>query len=105
MERGLPHIFDPKLAVFPGLVVIIPTCDDMPGKTLEIVGVVVVQGVLHSVLCPELLQREVEETVDMIEEPERYQGLHHIQIQLSEADVQIQQCLPEERGGGAIGAP
>ena len=48
-------------------------------------------------MCSELLQREVREAVDVVEDPERHQGLHRVQIQLREADVQIQQRLPKEQ--------
>ena len=49
-------------------------------------------------LCPEFLEPKVGETVDMVEDPQHRQGLHCIQVKLREADVQVQQGLPEERG-------
>ena len=38
--------------------------------------------------------------VDMVKDPERHQGLHCIRVQLREAGVQVQQCLPEEQVNG-----
>ena len=52
----------------------------------------------HSVLG--ILQHEVREGVDAIKDSECHQGLHRVQIELREANVQIQQCLPKERVKG-----
>ena len=46
-------------------------------------------GVLHGIMCSELLQREVREAVDAVKDPEYHQGLHRIRIKLKEADVQV----------------
>ena len=90
LKRGLPHIYGLKPIVFPGLIAIIPTGDDLTGKILEIVGTVAVWGVLHGVLCSELLHCEVGEAVEPVEDTECYQGLHRVRVQLRKADIQVQ---------------
>ena len=57
-----------------------------PEETLEIEGTFTILGVLHGIMCSELLQREVREAVKDLE---YHQGLHRIQIKLKEADVQV----------------
>ena len=74
LRRGLPRTSGQKLIVFLGLVVVIPASDDLTRKTLEIIGAIIVWGVLHGILCSELLHHEVREMVDPVEDPERYQG-------------------------------
>ena len=86
-EEGFPCTFGPKPVVFPGLVVVVPTSDDLPRKTLEVIGAVAVWGVLHNIVCSKLLQREVRKAVDVVKDPECYQGLHYVRIQLGEADI------------------
>ena len=80
MRRGLPRISGPKPIVFPGLVAVIPVGDDLIGKTLEVIRAVGVWGVLHGILCSELLHREVGETVEPVEDPKCYQRLHRVWI-------------------------
>ena len=46
-------------------------------------------GILHGIVCSELLQCEVKEAINVVNDLERYQGLHRVQIKLREADVQI----------------
>ena len=58
--------------VFLGLVNVVSTSNDLPRKTLEIIGVFIVRGVLHSIMSSELLQREVREAVDAVKDPERH---------------------------------
>ena len=79
----------PKPVVFLGLVAVVPTTDNLPGKTLKVIGDVTVRGVLHGIVCSELLHGEVREAVDAVKDPERYQGLHRVRIELGEANVQI----------------
>ena len=40
--------------------------------------------------------------VDAVEDSECDQGLHHIQVELRKADVQVQQSLPKERVKGQL---
>ena len=96
LEKRFPHSFDPEPIVFLGLIVVIPTNDDLPGKTLEVIGAFIVWGIHHGIVCSELLLHEVREAINAVKDPECYQGLHRIRIELREADVQVQQCLPEE---------
>ena len=83
--------------MFLGLVTVIPTSYDLLGEALEVVRALAFQGVLHGILRSELLQCEVEEMVDAVEDLECHQGLHCIQVELREADIQVQQSLPKER--------
>ena len=78
LRRRFPRTFDPKPVVLPGLVAIIPTSDDLPRETLEVVGALVVRGVLYGVLCSELLQHEVGEEIGTVEDQECHKGLHHV---------------------------
>ena len=66
-----------------------PPDDDLTGKTLEIVEVVIVWGVLQGISCSELLHREVGEMVYSVEDPELDQGLHRVRVHLGEADIQV----------------
>ena len=70
----------PKPIVLSGLIAVVPTSNDLSRKTLEIVGAFAVWRVLQGVVYSELLQREVREAVDMLKDPERYQGLHRVRI-------------------------
>ena len=105
MTKGLQHLgrdfpcaSDPEPVAFPGLITVVPTNNDLPREVLEVVRALAIWGVLYRMLCSEFLEPKVGETVDMIEDPQHRQGLHCIQVKLREADVQVQQGLPEERG-------
>ena len=50
LKRGFLCTSGLKPIVFPGLIVVILTSDDLPKKTLEIVGAFAVWGVLHSIV-------------------------------------------------------
>ena len=102
LRRSFPRSSDPKPVVLLGLVAIISTSDDLPRETLEVVGALVVRGVLYGVLCFELLQHEVGKAIDTVEDPECHKGLHHVQIELREVDIQVQQSLPKERVKGQL---
>ena len=78
MRRGFPRTFGPEPIVFLGLIVVIPTSDDLPRKALEVVGAFTIGGILHGIVCSEFLQCEVREVVDAVKDPECYQGLHHV---------------------------
>ena len=82
LRKDLLRTSDPKPIVFPGFIVIIPTGDDLTEKTLEIVGIVTVWGVLHSVLCSKLLHYKVGEAIKPIEDPKYYHKLRHVRVQL-----------------------
>ena len=97
LRRGFPRTPSPKPKVFLGLIVIILTSDDLPRKTLDVIWAFTVWRILHGIVCSEVVQSEVREAVDAVKDPERHQGLHRIQVELREADVQVQQWLPEER--------
>ena len=90
LEGDFPCTSGPEPIVFLGLIAVIPTSDDLPEKTLEVVGAFTIRGILHSIVCSELLQHEVREAVDVVKDPKRYQRLHHVRIELRQADIQIQ---------------
>ena len=80
MRRGFPHTLSQELVVFLGLIDVILTSDDLPRKTLEVIRTFTVRGILHDLVCSELLQCEVGEAVDVIKDPKSYQGLHRIWV-------------------------
>ena len=55
LKEGLRTPPSPKPIVFLGLIAVIPTSDDLPGETLEVVGAFAIRGVLHGLLRLELL--------------------------------------------------
>ena len=75
LKRGLPRTPNPKPIVFPSLIAIVPADDDLTGKTLEVVGTVIVWRILHGVLYSELLHCEVGEAIDLVEDPEGLLGI------------------------------
>ena len=96
LRRSFPGTSSPEPVVLPSFIAVIPTNDDLLGETLEIVRALAIRGVLHGVVSSKLLQRKVEEAVDVVEDLECHQGLHRIRVELRETDVQVQQSLPKE---------
>ena len=107
MFEGLQHIWrsftyasNLEPLVLPRLVAVILSSDDLAPKTLDVVGLFIVWGVLNGVLSLELLKWEVGEAIDAVQHPQGYQRLDRIGIQRGDADVQIGQGLPEEQMEG-----
>ena len=87
LRRGFSGTSGPKPIVFLGFIAVILTSDDLPRKTLEVIGAFTIWEILHGKVFSEFLQHEVGEAIEAVKDPECYQGLHRLTSKFNSASL------------------